>query len=75
MSRTVSYVNPWSGATVVRNVDEYTQAHIDAMVQCLSDEQAEEIHDAMPVNATPADWLLAAERILPDDVFASIMAG
>jgi hypothetical protein len=73
MDTTISYSNPWTGATVTRDLSQYTQAHIDGMAQALSSEQAEEIHNALPVNATPADWLLAAKRSLPDDEFNSMM--
>jgi hypothetical protein len=72
---TISYRNVWSGATVERDISRYTHADITALANCLSDEEAEEIHNAMPANATPQDWLMAAKRILPDSVFDAMMCG
>jgi hypothetical protein len=52
---TITIINPFSGATVERDITEITQAQVDAYAQLLDDETLYAIEGA----DTPVEWLEA----------------
>jgi len=59
---TITIVNPFSGATVERDISDITQEQVDAYAQLLDDETLYALEGA----ETPAAWLAAyVDRVGP----------